>query len=287
MSPPDARAPIGVFDSGVGGLTVVRALRTALPAERLVYLGDTARLPYGTKSAETVVRYARRCAEFLLARGAKALVIACNTASAYALETLEREVAVPVVGVVRPGAHAAARLSRARRIGVLGTHGTIASGAYTRALHDIDPAIQVVGQACPLLVPLAEEGWLRGPVPELVANEYLRTFAPGAPGDGADVLVLGCTHYPLLRPLLQEVATRLAGRPLALVDSAAAVGEAVRQTLFKGGLLAPGSAAGAGAGADAGAHEFFLTDTSTRFRELAGTFLGEAVAEVAQVDVGA
>jgi len=278
MRPAD---PIGVFDSGVGGLTVVRALRAALPDERLVYLGDTARLPYGTKSADTVLRYARRCAEFLRRRGAKALVIACNTASAYALEALEAELPIPVVGVVRPGARAAAAVTRARRVGVLGTHATIASGAYTRALHALDPALEVVGQACPLFVPLAEEGWVSGEVPRLVAEEYLAPFAPGQPGGGVDVLVLGCTHYPLLRELLGEVAARVARRPIALVDSAGAAGEAVRETLAAAGALAPPAPPGTPLG-----HELYLTDTSARFRALAASFLGAPVETVEQVDVG-
>lgn len=195
-------APLGVFDSGLGGLTVVHALRELLPNESLIYLGDTARVPYGTRSADTVVKYARGCARILVNRGVKALVIACNTVSAVAIDILRAELDLPVVGVVEPGAGAAveatSRLASGgveplARIGVLGTAGTIASGAYSRAVSKINTRMEVVGQAAPLLVPLVEEGWLDGDVPELAVRRYVGPLIE----QGARVLVLGCTHYPL------------------------------------------------------------------------------------------
>jgi glutamate racemase len=191
-------APLGVFDSGLGGLTVVRALREMLPNERIVYLGDTARVPYGTKGAATVIKYALACARHLVARDVKALVVACNTVSAVAPETLRVELDLPVLGVVEPGARAAVAASRTGRIGVLATAGTIASGAYLRAVAQVSTRAEVVGQAAPLLVPLAEEGWNEGEVPRLVIRRYIEPLALAA----VDVVVLGCTHYPLLRDLI-------------------------------------------------------------------------------------
>ena len=202
-------APLGVFDSGLGGLTVVRALRDALPGEHIVYLGDTARVPYGTKGAETVVKYALSCARHLVARNVKALVVACNTSrSAVAPERLRVELDIPILGVVEPGARAAVAATQAGRIGVLATAGTIASGAYPRAVAQVSTRAEVIGQAAPLLVPLAEEGWTEGEVPQLVVRRYLQPLAEA----GVDVVVLGCTHYPLLRTVIEEEGT-LAHRP--------------------------------------------------------------------------
>src|SRR5262245_60454246 len=210
---PSTPAPLGVFDSGLGGLTVVRSLARTLPHERIVYLGDTARVPYGTRSAETVIRYARGCARVLVERGIKALVVACNTVSAVALEMLRAELDLPVVGVVEPGARAAVRAAEALgrehslsvppRIGVLGTVGTISSGAYLRAVAQISTRLEVIGRAAPLLVPLVEEGWLDGDVPLLAVRRYLEPLVAG----GARVLVLGCTHYPLIKPAIAAVAS--------------------------------------------------------------------------------
>ena len=216
-------ARIGIFDSGVGGLTVVNAVMQRLPEQSIVYLGDTARVPYGSKSAQTVRRYADNAARFLLDRGVDLLLFACNTASAYAIEALERTCPVPVLGAVEPGARAAVRATRTGSIGVIGTLGTIRSGAYVRAIHAKDASLRVALHACPLLVPLVEEGWLEGEVPLLVARRYLDALHAQAPE--LDVLVLGCTHYPLLRPLLLEVARERWGRDVMLVDSAAAMAE--------------------------------------------------------------
>jgi len=259
-------ARIGVFDSGVGGLTVLNALHRRLPAESTVYLGDTARVPYGTKSSDVVVRYSRTNARFLLEHDLKLLVVACNTATAHALETLQRELPVPVIGVVEPGARAAAALTRSRRIGVIGTAGTIASGAYQRALAAAVPGAEVVARACPLFVPLAEEGWTDGDVPRLVAERYLGDLR----GD-IDTLVLGCTHYPLLAPVIADVL----GPEVALVDSAEATAAAVEDTLR-----------GLGAAPEAQVRRtYYVTDVPARFPEIAARFLGHAPEHVEQVDV--
>src|SRR4051812_4127255 len=202
--------PIGVFDSGIGGLTVVRELMRQLPQESVVYFGDTARVPYGPKSPDTVRRYSREIASFLLKQQAKAIVIACNTATAHALSVLREEFSVPVIGVVEPGARAAARATSGGRIGVIGTAGTVASGAYDRAIRAILPDARVVTKACPLLVPLVEEGWIDHPVTAQVAREYLAPLMD----EQIDTLVLGCTHYPLLK----DVLCRALGRGVTLID---------------------------------------------------------------------
>ncbi|MDP2530220.1 MAG: glutamate racemase [Candidatus Palauibacterales bacterium] len=255
-----ASAPIGVFDSGIGGLTVLRALRRRLPAEDTVYLGDTARVPYGPKSPETVRRYAAEAAEFLLGQGIKLLVVACNTATARALPDLSESLPVPVIGVVEPGAREAARRSSSGRIGVIGTQGTVDSGAYEAAILALRPEAVVEGLACPLFVALVEEGWTEGEVARLTAERYLRPLL----GRGIDTLVLGCTHYPLLRPLLQEVA----GSAVTLVDSAEATADAVQRELERRGLGAP-------VAAGQGAARYFVTDDAGRFRRLAARWLDE------------
>jgi glutamate racemase len=259
-------ASIGIFDSGFGGLTVQRAILDGLPAVHTVYLGDTARLPYGTKSAEVVTQYSLRNARFLCGQGIDLLVVACNTASAVALPALRRELPLPVLGVVEPGARVAARLSAQGRIGVIGTQGTIASGAYQAAIRAARPDAQVTVQACPLLVPLAEEGWVGAD--DEVARAAVRRYL--SPLRGAiDTLVLGCTHYPLLKGV---IAAELPG--VALVDSAGAVAAEV------GALITP--PAGPPGAAN---HRFFVTDTPDRFVALAGRFLGRPVAGVEHVDV--
>ena len=203
---------IGVFDSGVGGLTVLHEIVSALPHEDTVYLGDTGRYPYGTKSAETITRFALENVEFLVGRGVKMLVIACNSVSAVALDAIRARWSLPVVGVIEPGARAAVARTRTNRIGVVGTEATISSGAYTRALRALGPTVEIYMRACPLFVPLAEEGWTDGPIARQVAETYLASLAKS----GIDTLVLGCTHYPLLKPLIAEVM----GPDVAVVDSA-------------------------------------------------------------------
>ncbi len=204
--------PIGVFDSGIGGLTVVKALRELLPNERIFYLGDTARVPYGGKSAATVERYSLEIAAMLLEEHCKAIVVACNTASALALPRLEEMSPVPITGVIRPGAAAAVAATRNGHIGVIGTRATIKSGAYERAIEALDPALRVTARPCPLFVPLIEEGWLEGGITDEIVRQYLEPLV----GEGIDTLVLGCTHYPLLRPAIG----RFLGEAVTLVDSA-------------------------------------------------------------------
>lgn len=239
-------APIGVFDSGVGGLTVLRALRAHLPHESFLYLGDTARLPYGTKSSVTVTRYARQAAQVLVDRGIKLLVIACNTASAVAVDDLAQALhPLPVVGVVEPGAAAACAASSHGRIAVIGTESTIRGGAYERAIARRRPSAAVVGRACPLFVSLAEEGWCDGPIPEAVAERYLGDLRP-SPMDGLDdlasidCLVLGCTHFPVLRSAIAAVM----GPEVTLVDSAETTARVVAGVLADSGLRRPASEPG-------------------------------------------
>ena len=260
------RRPIGIFDSGIGGLTVLRALRARLPRERYVYLGDTARLPYGTKSPATVARYALRASRFLAGHDVKLLVVACNTASATALPALAAALPVPVIGVVEPGAAAAASCSRGR-VGVIGTESTVASGAYRRALLARRADLEVVAAACPLFVPLAEEGWFDHPVTREVAAIYLGPLAAA----GVDTLILGCTHYPLLRA---AIAAGI-GAGVTLVDSATAVAGEVEREL---------GARGAG-GDDGGSLRVLVTDAAARVRRIAALILGDAATELELVDL--
>jgi glutamate racemase len=255
---------------------VVRALRAALPAEDIVYLGDTARVPYGNKSPETVVRYSLACARFLLRQEAKILLIACNTASAHAISALTNVVPVPVVGAVAPGAAAAHGATRNGHIGVVGTLGTIHSGAYERALRALDQGTRISGQACPLFVPLAEEGWTGDEehgVLRTIARRYMAELHAKDPE--IDTLVLGCTHYPLLHEGIARAAEEVFGRPLALVDSASAMAHAARAALGAAGSLRPSGS---------GVLHCHVTDVS-RLEELAPRFLGEPLASFSLVDL--
>jgi glutamate racemase len=262
-----------VFDSGLGGLTVVRALRARCPAEDIVYLGDTARVPYGTRSPETVIRYAMGCARVLIARGVKAIVVACNTVSAVALDMLRVELDRPVLGVILPGARAAVAAAGGGTVGILGTTGTIASGAYPRAIASLSTRTEVVTQAAPLFVPLAEEGWTDGEVPRLVARRYLAPVVAA----GARCMVLGCTHYPLLREAIEAEAEALAGGPVAIVDSAAATAEEVAGFLAERGQAATRERRGS--------LDLLVTDLPKSFASVAERFLGEAVEHVEQIDL--
>lgn len=266
------RHPIGVFDSGVGGLTVVRALRAALPGEDIVYLGDTARVPYGSKSPRTVEKYSLACQRFLLDRRVKLVLIACNTASANALPALREASPVPVIGAVEPGAASALVATKTGHIGVIGTLGTVRSGAYADAIVARDPSAKLTALACPLLVPVAEEGWTHDQVAELIARKYLAQLFERDPG--IDTLVLGCTHYPLLRDVLSRVANELAGHPVAVVDSASAMASAARDAL----------GSGPNRRGEPGRLDCFATDTS-RLDELAPRFLGEPLTGFELVDL--
>ncbi len=256
--------PIGVFDSGIGGLTVAAALRQLLPAEDIFYIGDTARVPYGGKSAATIERYSMEISGLLLAEQAKVIVVACNTASALAVPRLQQTLRVPVLGVIAPGAEAAVNATRHGRIGVIGTRATIYSRAYERAIHALDSKIEVVSQACPLLVPLIEEGWLDDPISDQVIARYLEKIA----AKKIDTLVLGCTHYPLLRDAIK----RFIGSEITLVDSAENCALAVRDLLKKEKLAAPK--------ARLGRLQVAATDATDGFLRVAEEALGLQVGDV-------
>lgn len=271
-----AKRPIGVFDSGVGGLTVLRALRAELPAESFIYLGDTARLPYGTKSEHTVARYALQAADALVDRGIKCLVVACNTASAAALPALQQRYAeLPVIGVIEPGARAACAASKRGRIAVLATESTVRGGAYTQAITRLRPDARVTAIACAIFVALAEEGWTDGAVVEAAAERYLAPLrAAGAAGP--DTLVLGCTHFPVLGPAIAAAV----GPGLRIVDSAATTAVAVHQELATRGLLRA-------AGGAPRLAQFLATDGIARFAAVGGRFLGAPIGagEVGLIDL--
>lgn len=258
---------IGIFDSGVGGLTVLREVIRVLPQEDTIYLGDTARVPYGTKSPETVIRYSRQIASFLEGRDVKLLVVACNTASAVALEALEQQYSMPVVGVIEPGARRAVAATRTGTVGVIGTEGTIASSAYTKAIKRLNPDVAVVTRACPLFVPLAESGWTDNEVARLTALTYLQ----GLREEGVDTLVLGCTHYPLLKGVIAEVM----GEGVTLVDSAEETALTVAAILDEQHLLRPS--------AERGNHHYFVTDIPAGFIRVGNRFLGGRLGDVYQV----
>jgi glutamate racemase len=256
-----------VFDSGIGGLTVLRALIERLPQESTVYLGDTARVPYGTKSAEVVTRYSVKNAQALMEYGIKLLVVACNTASSVALPALRAQLPIPVLGVIEPGARAAAAASKTGRIAVIGTPGTIASGAYQRALSVERPGLTVTARSCPLFVPLAEEGWVDGDVPRLAAEKYLADLS------GVDTLVLGCTHYPTLAGVIANVV----GPSVTLVDSAKATAQRAAELLAERDLVKTGLGAVE--------RHFLVTDTPERFVEVGARFLGRSLSGAKQIDL--
>ena len=258
-----SRAPIGVFDSGIGGLTVAHAIIQHLPNERLIYFGDTARVPYGPKSPDTVRRYSREIAGFLTSQGVKMIVVACNTATAHALPTLQEELDIPVIGVVEPGARAAVSATRSGHVGVIGTAGTIKSGAYERALRALRPSLRVTARPCPLFVPLVEEGWTDHDVTRAVAREYLEPLREAE----VDTLVLGCTHYPLIKALLAQVL----GDAVRLIDSAEETARETGRVLHAQGLEAPVSAE------PVSGHRFFASDDPLQFLQLGQRFLGDVI----------
>ncbi|MBI4597778.1 MAG: glutamate racemase [Candidatus Omnitrophica bacterium] len=259
-----SRQPIGVFDSGIGGLTVVKALMEELPSESIVYFGDTARVPYGTKSKTTIVKFSLENVEFLLRFGVKCIVIACNTSSSWALPTLRKYFKVPIIGVIRPGALAAVRASRTKRIGVIGTNATVHSGAYETAIHRLDPAVKVFSQSCPLFVPLVEEGWLNGLISRHIAEEYLAPLKRRR----IDTLILGCTHYPLLASTIQQAL----GSQVTLVDSARQTAAEVRGVLSGAETLRDQQGAAR--------YRFFVTDEPAHFSRIGHRFLGHVIETV-------
>lgn len=254
------KAPIGVFDSGVGGLTVAREIMRNLPNERIVYFGDTARVPYGSKSKDTVIRYSRQIIRFLRTQEVKAIVIACNTASALALEEVEKELDIPIIGVVKPGAKVAAASTRNGRIGVIGTESTVNSHMYSQLICSYQKDVKVYGKACPLFVPLVEEGWLSDAVTEQVAKRYLDELLPKE----IDTLILGCTHYPLLRPLIE----RLAGEQVRLVDPAYETAHELGVLLEEKGIANHGEKA---PGKEP--YRFFVSDAADKFKHFANSIL--------------
>ena len=270
LSKPTSVAPIGVFDSGIGGLTVVRELMRQLPNESIIYFGDTARVPYGPKSPDTVLRYSREITSFLRDQGIKALVVACNTATAHALPALRDENDLPIIGVIDPGSRAAARATRSGRVGVIGTQGTINSRAYERAIAAIAPDAQITALACPLFVPLAEEGWLDTEATRLIAREYLTPIAE----KNVDTLVLGCTHYPLLKAVIGQAV----GRDVRLIDSAEETAAETGATLRDAGL--------AHAETNDARYRFIASDAPEQFLRVGQRFLGSSIDRVETVTLG-
>ncbi len=264
-------APIGVFDSGVGGLTVAREIMRNLPFERIVYFGDTARVPYGSKSRESIIRFSRQIIHFLQEEHVKAIVVACNTASAYALDEVQKDLDIPIIGVVKPGAKVAAQATRNKRIGVIGTKGTIGSNIYADYIHEIDPEITVVGKACPLFVPLVEEGWLKDPVTVEVAQRYLQELQE----QDVDTLVMGCTHYPLLRSVLRE----LLGERVTLVNPAYETAQSLKQLLKEMNLDNPGIKE------EEFPYRFYVSDLADQFTAFANSILPYDVSMTKKIDI--
>ncbi len=262
--------PIGIFDSGIGGLTVVRQVSKLLPTERLIYFGDTARVPYGSKSPQVVREFALQDGMFLYDKNVKAIIVACNTASAEALELLQEKLDVPVIGVIKPGAAAAASATQNGRIGVIGTHGTIASGAYAAELLATDSSINVESTACPLLVPLVEEGWESKDVTKEILREYLSPLMD----KNIDTLILGCTHYPVLKPIIHEVV----GDEVVLIDSAEATANELERVLNENNLNSSNENTML-------EHDYHVSDFPFKFRETAERFLGKNLPEVSLISL--
>ena len=260
--------PVGVFDSGVGGLTVVSQLFRILPQEDIIYFGDTAHLPYGSKSKEAVTRYSLDIANFLKAQKVKIIVVACNTASSFALSSLRENIELPVIGVIEPGAQAAIDTTRNFRIGIIGTEGTVKSGAFEEVLKRIDRNVKVFSKPCPLLVPLVEEGWQDKPVTSQIAEEYLSPLKE----KGIDTLILGCTHYPLLKKLL----SRIMGQEISLIDTAEATAKAVEGKLREENLLRKGNRKAV--------YKFFVSDDPEKFLQLGSKFLGKSIDKAERVN---
>ena len=262
-------APIGVFDSGVGGLTVAREIMRQIPQERIVYFGDTARVPYGSKSQDTIIRYSRQIIRFLKTKGVKAIVVACNTASAFALETIRPELDIPIIGVVKPGAKVAALSTKNGKIGVIGTEGTIKSEIYTETIHKENRQAQVIGKACPLFVPLVEEGWIKDPVTIAVANRYLEPFKQS----DIDTLILGCTHYPLLRSRIMAYF----GESVHIVNPAYETAMDLKQILEEQKI--------ANTSGEPAAYDFYVSDAAEKFKKFANSILPYDVDKTQAIDI--
>lgn len=267
----DRNSPIGVFDSGVGGLTVAREIMRQMPEERLIYFGDTARLPYGNKSKNTIIRYTKQIIRFLLTQDVKAIVIACNTATAYALEVVEKELEVPMIGVIHAGARTAVEATQNGKIGIIGTAGTIQSGVYTKVMKEMRSDIEVTGKPCPLLVPLVEEGLLHDSVTDEIASRYLSELK----GKYIDTLVLGCTHYPLLRSTIG----RLMGPEVTLVNPAYETALELREVLREKDLLCGGISS------EEDKYRFYVSDLAEKFTDFATAILPEQVKETKQINI--
>ena len=260
--------PVGVFDSGIGGLTVVKRIASVLPNESIVYFGDTARVPYGSKSNETVIEYAIQNAKLLMQKGVKAIVVACNTASSVALPELRKRFPVPIIEMIAPGAGLAIKLTKNKRVGVIGTRATISNKAYSQKLHTLLHDVTVFEKACPLFVPLVEEGWHDHPATEAIAHEYLDELLK----TDIDTLILGCTHYPVL----QKVISKVLGDHIQLIDSGVAAAEVVREELFIHNLLTNSNAMGR--------MDFFVSDIPSTFKQIAELFLGQEIKEVRKIE---
>lgn len=265
-------APIGVFDSGVGGLTVAREIIRQIPQERIVYFGDTARVPYGSKSTETLIRYTRQICRFLKTREVKAIVVACNTASAVALEVVKDELDIPIIGVVRPGAKAAAEATKNKKIGIIGTEATVNSGIYAKLIRELLPEAEVIGKACPLFVPLVEEGWTKDPVTEAVATRYLESLQQSQ----IDTLVLGCTHYPLLRHLVGKIM----GESVTLVNPAYETALELRTLLEREKIANDGKNQNFDH-----PYEFFVSDLADKFKGFAQSILPCDVTSIQKINI--
>lgn len=274
--------PIGIFDSGIGGLTVLKEIIRILPGEDTLYLGDTARLPYGTKSGETVIKYAIENTHFLMRYSIKLLVVACNTASAVSLNVLRKAFSLPLIGVIEAGARAAVKATKSGKVGIIGTETTIRSSAYTTAIKGINPDIYTMGQPCPLFVPLVEEGWIDNDITRSIAERYLTPLKE----KGIDTLVLGCTHYPLLKRVIQEVM----GGGVRLIDSAEETAFEVKQVLTGIGLVASiegdNPSSRIGIAPQMPVRRYFVTDIPLRFEEQGSRFLGERVSKVEKIELG-
>ncbi|MDY4694254.1 MAG: glutamate racemase [Blautia sp.] len=267
----DRNAPVGVFDSGVGGLTVAREIMRNLPAEKIVYFGDTARVPYGNKSRETVIRYSRQIIRFLREQQVKAIVVACNTASAFALDAIRDDLDIPILGVIEPGAKVAAAQTKNKRVGVIGTLGTVGSGIHREYLKKYDPDIQVFAKACPLFVPLVEEGWLHDPVTVEVASRYLKELQD----KNVDTLILGCTHYPLIRSIIRNIM----GEGVCLVNPAYETALELGRLLEEKNLLSTGTQQ------EEFPYRFYVSDLADEFKAFAGSILPYDVEMTQKIDI--